>query len=125
MYLDNFPVEPIKLHRKPVSAITSIKYQDADDVQQTLATSVYKFDQPRREIVLDYNQNWPDVLEQRNAVEILYVAGYGDASAVPDTIKEAVLCKAASLFYGNSPEADQYEKCFKALVDYLRHTEIM
>lgn len=124
VYLDKFPEDPILLHRKPIQSVTSIKYQDEDDVQQTLASSVYIFDQHRREITLDYNQTWPNVLEQRNAIEILYVAGYGDASAVPSAIKEAVLCLTAAMFYGNSPEAEQYRSAWRWKVDFLRHTEI-
>ena len=86
--LDSFPPcnEAIRLPRPPLQSVTSVKYLDADGVQQTLAASVYKVDtasEPGR-LLLKEGEVWPDTLAEGNAVEVRYVAGYGDApKAVP------------------------------------------
>lgn len=79
--------------RSPVQSVTSIKYIDEDGTQQTLSASLYDVDKssPDRVFVIPkYGQDWPTVREYNNAVEIIYVAGYGAAAAVPEDIKEAL-----------------------------------
>lgn len=69
--------------RPPLQSITSIKYQDEDDVQQTLSTDVYAVDTtsiPGR-VYLKPDQSWPTVYAKRHAIEMIFVAGYGTSSA--------------------------------------------
>ena len=76
----------------PTSSITSVKYVDADGVQQTLAGDNYVADvdvDPAR-IYLAYNATWPTVRFQRHAITVRAVVGYADADAVPDAIKTAL-----------------------------------
>jgi uncharacterized phiE125 gp8 family phage protein len=91
----------IKLPTGNVSSVTSIKYQDSDDVQQTLTSTLYGVDGKSviNQIYLKPNQSYPDVLVQPNAVEILFVAGYGaTATSVPEDIKTAVKMMVAHCF---------------------------
>ena len=77
----------------PLSSVTSIKYYDTDETVATFSSSNYIVDthsEPGR-IELQYSEVWPStVLRPINGVEIIFVAGYGAASAVPDVIKHAI-----------------------------------
>ena len=78
---------------QPVDSVTSIEYYDTENVLQTLSTDVYDVDTlgivPG--IVLKTNQTWPDTYDRIGAVKITYVAGYGGRSAVPGSVKRAIL----------------------------------
>jgi uncharacterized phiE125 gp8 family phage protein len=93
--LDAWPaVNWIKIPRPPLQSITSIKYYDQDDTEETLDSGSYFVDtasEPGR-VVLNYGESWPTVsLRPANAVIVQYVAGYGDDSEdVPETTKQAI-----------------------------------
>lgn len=86
--------EPLRAPKPPLQSITSIQYYDNNDVQQTLATTVYQVDavnQPAR-ITLADGQQWPNTFNRLNAVTIRFVAGYGaTGNFVPWPIKAAML----------------------------------
>lgn len=73
----------------PVQSITSIKYYDTDNVQQTLTVTDYPlFDgnlKPLRGVT------WPTAYDRPDAYEITFVAGYGAPSDVPPGIIQAAL----------------------------------
>lgn len=100
------PDGSIRLYRSPVSAITSIYYLNTSGVSTLLASTVYVLDKsdndPRVKLAAD--QEWPDTLNQSNAVTIIYVAGYGTYTAVPEDYKEAILRVVESLFVFRSDE---------------------
>lgn len=78
----------------PTQSITSIKYLDADGVQQTLDPSVYEFDAasfpPRAKPV--YGQLWPATrVATFNSVAVRFVAGYTSVNLVPSVIKLGIL----------------------------------
>lgn len=84
----------IWLPRPNLISVTSVKYYDNTDTQQTLTASTdYEVDASSRpgRIALPENKSWPDVDERVNAVEIIYTAGYGAASDVPEETKAAIL----------------------------------
>lgn len=92
--LDEFPESDgeILLPRPPLVSVSSVTYVDTAGSTQTLSSSVYSVDTtdtPGR-ITLAYDQTWPTVRDQRNAITVTYVAGYGAASAVPDALKAAI-----------------------------------
>jgi uncharacterized phiE125 gp8 family phage protein len=90
--LDDFP-EYIKLPYPPIVSITSVKYIDTDGVEQTLGSSNYVLDDyPLVPFIREaYGIAWPSVRDEPNAVRVRYVAGYGNASDVPATIREAIM----------------------------------
>lgn len=105
--LSAFPVgDYIELPRPPLSSITSLKYLDADGAQQTWASSNYRMDkscEPGR-ICLAYNVSWPTIRSQSNAIEIVFVAGYGAAgSNVPEIHRHAIRFKAAHWYENREP----------------------
>lgn len=114
LYLDHFPVAmlpnapytrspyvtqirrfDILIPMPPLQEVTAIEYLDQDNVWQTLDPSDYIVDsvtEPAR-IAPAFGKMWPLVnvgLTSTNAVKVTFTAGYGDPSAVPDTIKLAI-----------------------------------
>lgn len=76
------------------SAVISIKYLDAEGVEQTMDSADYTLDTypfiPH--VRKAYGVTWPSIRSEPNAVRIQYTAGYGaTASTVPATIIEAML----------------------------------
>lgn len=83
----------------PVQSITYIKYLDIDGTQQTLSSENYALDKtthPHR-VHLKKNESWPSLYGQGQDIEIVYIAGYGAANDVPDTIKVAVMLRVAEI----------------------------
>ncbi len=77
-----------------VSSITSIKYFDDTNTEQTVAASVYSLhtDALGPYIKPNDGEYWPSGVHARDdAVQITFVCGYGDAAAVPQPIKQAML----------------------------------
>lgn len=92
--LDAFPAAEIDLPRGPVTGITSVKYLDDSQMEQTLDAATYTLDDygPQPWLLPAYGQDWPTTLDAANAVKIRYVCGYGGTGAsVPGPIKEAIL----------------------------------
>ena len=97
---DSFAADCFELERGPVQAVNSITYIDTLGVTQTLPVSDYLVDMvssPPR-ITPAYGKSWPDTRDQINAVTVTYVAGYGNAAAVPQPIKQAMLLYIAHLY---------------------------
>lgn len=104
--LDEFE-EEISLLRPPLASVSSVKYVDADGVLQTLSTSDYILDDhsaPAR-VVPAYGTSWPSTRCQPNAVLIRYVAGYANAAAVPQEIKQWMLLR-IGVMYENREEVN-------------------
>ena len=89
--LDKFPTE-FRVLLPPLQSVTSIQYIDVDGATQTLATSEYTVDsdsEPGR-IVEAFEKAWPSTRDVINAVTLTFVAGYGNASTVPEEVKLAI-----------------------------------
>lgn len=93
---DLWPIglEAIYLPRAPVASITSVKYYDQANAQQTLSTTVYKtmLDREPGEIRVHYQQQWPFLYGEPGGITVRYVAGYGTANtSVPQSLRQALL----------------------------------
>lgn len=83
-----FP-EVIYVPRPPLVSVTSISYVDTAGAAQTLSASAYEVKTPTKaqgRIELADGYSWPSI----RSATVTYVAGYGSASAVPQTIKHAI-----------------------------------
>lgn len=94
--LDEFDEDEIELPMPPTASVTSIKYQDTDNAEQTLSTAYYTLNDYVRAapavVVLNHDYAWPSTYVVVNAVKVRYVAGYGaSGSYVPGPIKEAIM----------------------------------
>jgi uncharacterized phiE125 gp8 family phage protein len=93
--VDHFdePVEVIKISKVPLLSVTHLKTFDSANVETVFDASNYFVDvhsEPGR-IGLNQGSTWPVGLRRMNAVEIEFISGYGDASAVPQSIKQGML----------------------------------
>lgn len=98
---ERFPSEDfIDLTTSPVQSITSVEYIDNDGATQTFASSKYDLDTGAKPslIRLNYNETWPTARSVYNAVIVTFVAGYATSSAVPASLKQAVLYWVSQFF---------------------------
>lgn len=94
--LDSFPADdgPIVLPYPPLQQVETFQYVDTAGDSQTLTiTDDYLVDTVAVPgvVYLPYGVYWPTPRDQRNAVSIVYQAGYSDADSVPAPIKQAIL----------------------------------
>lgn len=85
----------MRLTQRHVTSISSVTYFDAQNTQQTLASSVYAFDSSLRELRLAVDQSWPSTQERYDAVVVRYVSA---SSPVPETAKHAIILLASFWF---------------------------
>lgn len=98
----------IALPLAPVVSFTSLKYLDADEVEQTLDPSAYTFIDSLSDphVVLDWN--WPVASDRVDAIRLRYTCGYGvnggDAItyALPDDIMAAMLLMITHMYENRS-----------------------
>jgi len=104
MTLDRFPYsDSISLSKAPIRSVTSIKTNDYANTQTIFDSSTYivGLDDTAR-ISLNVGEIWPVNLRDRQAVLVTYVAGYGNASTVPSSIKIALLMHVSAMYYSRS-----------------------
>jgi uncharacterized phiE125 gp8 family phage protein len=76
----------------PVSSITSVVYKDMADASNTVSSTYYYLDDTNYRVCLKQDKYWSDfITREESSVEITFVAGYGEASDVPSTIKIALM----------------------------------
>lgn len=100
--LDRWPGSCFELPYPPLASISSIKYyDDAGSAAATFNSANYYVDtnsEPGR-VALISGADWPSTtLRDINGVEIIYTAGYGNAAAVPDQYKQAMLLLIGHLY---------------------------
>ena len=90
-YCDYF-IDTIALDHSPLTSVTSINYIDTDGNSQLLSSSVYSENSASApsEINLAYGQSWPATRDVKNAVTIVYSAGYATWTVVPELLRQAV-----------------------------------
>jgi uncharacterized phiE125 gp8 family phage protein len=106
-YADEFPDE-ILLEKLPVAAVSSITYVDTAGATQTLAANQYQVDAASKDrparVKPAYGCVWPSTRSDTvSAVTVTFTAGYGAASAVPDTIKHAMLLLLSHWYQSREP----------------------
>lgn len=92
----------------PLQSITSIQYIDMTNTLQTWNSSQYLVDvndEPGR-ITPGFGIPWPIPLAIINSVTITFVAGYGTAYQVPQSIKHAIRLLASHWFALREPVDD-------------------
>ncbi len=99
---DAFPVgDVLRLPLPPLVSVTSIKYTDEDGAESTFSSGLYVVDtdSTKGRVVLKNGETWPSVtLAAANGVRVRYVAGYGEASAVPRPIRQAILLLIGTMY---------------------------
>ena len=98
LYLENFPSTKIVLPYPPLVSVSSVKYYDTSEVQQTLSASLYRVDIYDTPGTIEIINSWPSYFSKVNTIEVQYVAGYTNSDNIPSRVKEIVLILAAHLF---------------------------
>ncbi len=97
----------IELPRPPLVSVTSVTvYDDADNPVAVPAASYYvDSDSEPGRVSLRSGKTWPAVGRVAGGVEVVFVAGYGAASAVPQAIRQGMLMLIGHLFERREAEA--------------------
>jgi len=100
------PRAEVKLFKKAVTAVTSVKSIDESGSEQTLDPSDYIFDAARGSLFPTGDSGWPSLKPNTsNAVTIDFTAGYGvDANCVPRLFKAAILLTVGKWFFDPAQE---------------------
>lgn len=117
------PAEPA-----PVHAVDQIQYIDADDVTQTVSSSVYQLDLDNEVIRPIYGQQWPTARGDANSVWCDVWSGYASASGSPQVwhascpadLKAAILLMVGHLYENPSMESEielYHNHAFELLID--------
>ncbi len=92
-----WPGRVFVLPRAPAISVTSVKYKDADGVEQILDPALYFLQAPAGpfalpgRVVRAYNASWPTVQPIEGAISITWKAGYGTtAASVPATLRTVI-----------------------------------
>ena len=92
---DDGNISCVKLPMGPVISITSVTLIGSDESTQLLPASAYKLSEARNELLFTN-------LIAGLPFEVIYSAGYGDASCVPRPIKLGLLAHVASMYDGRA-----------------------
>lgn len=114
--IDAFPDGEIALGKPDATSITSVKYIYGSN-ELTMNASDYALDTADEfESWLFPLESWPDTDAAANAVKVRFVAGFGDADDVPESIKMWILTRIKAHFFGeNFPVfADSLIETYKA-----------
>ena len=106
MWLDSSEVLASDVLTVPIATLqatgVTITSYDADDAATVKTASTYGVSTPtdsRGRIYLNDGQSWPSDLRARDALKIVWTAGYGDAATdVPDAIISAMLMRIGTMF---------------------------
>lgn len=84
---------------RPIQSITSIKYYDTANTENTLSSAYYSLDETGGRVYLNEGYSFPTNLRKREAVKVRYVAGYGDDDTdIPAPIVQAIKMHVANLY---------------------------
>lgn len=97
--LDNFPSDAIEL-KASLASVSAITFIDPDGVLQTLDPAHYQIDPYKLPgwVMPAYGYSWPEARATVNSVKVRFVCGFGNAAAVPDDIKSALLLLIGHLY---------------------------
>lgn len=109
---DDYAPSEITLRRLPVQSITHVKTYTRDMTPSVLSAANYTLNAAKDILRIDQ-------ILVAHRVEVQYVAGFGDASAVPAPIKQGMLTHIAAM-YDNRAESLEMPNSARALYDFYR-----
>ena len=102
LQLDGFPAtRKILLPSSPVQSVSSVKYYDTDGALQTWSSTEYQVvtSQIVPVIAPASGYDWPETdTDTLASVQVRYIAGFGNAAAIPEPIKQAMRLLIGHLF---------------------------
>ena len=101
--LDEFP-DVIDLPLPTIQSVASVKYYNDAGTLTTLDPSLYWVDLPAA-VILPAS-DWPTTQLRPAAVEVSYTAGWANAAAVPETVKQWIKLFVGSLYDNRASQAN-------------------
>jgi uncharacterized phiE125 gp8 family phage protein len=93
---------PICIRKSPFSAVTSIKYFDSNDVEQTINPTDYYVVFKESYSLIFPTTSWPINIQRQQSISIEFTAGYSEDNAqgitLPPSLKTALLAFASALY---------------------------
>ena len=89
--------EQISINKSDITAISSVKYYDQSNTQQTLSTNDYQTAIQGRPYSIQLT-TVPQVYNRLEAMVIRFTLGYANAAAVPEDIKTAIKTLIGTLY---------------------------
>lgn len=99
----DFPSGLIRLPRPPLQSISSIKWKDTDGTLSTMDAGDYLVDTAADPGTVEPATSWPKPGDFPDAIQIAFVAGFGDPADVPENIKIAIKALAAHWYEAREP----------------------
>lgn len=110
--------DKIEIPRPPLISLTSVKTYGRDNSVSTFDSSNYYLDADGNRIVLNTGAIWPSNLRDYGALEVNYIAGYGNAATVPEGIKTAIKMHVSSMYESRNACGDIPDACLCMLDKY-------
>lgn len=112
----------IETPRGKLQSVTGVYYRDADDIEQTLSTDVYRVNTSRDpgRITLEPDQSWPTVYKVEETVRIRLIAGYGEKADIPMRLKQAMLIHVQAHWNIDSREYETLSNTVRNLISSYR-----
>lgn len=112
----------VSLPRWPLASITSVTVFDEDSNSQSVTVAntfdVDTYQVPGR-MTLKRGSTWPIALRANDAIQIIYVAGYANAAAVPAVMKRALKQLAAFLYTNRGDTCSPQDAMAKSGADQI------
>ena len=114
----------LKLSMSPVQSVTSVKYKaQSDGTLTTWDSSNYNVDLTAHPVRIApvYDLDWPEIYDEINAVEVVYVAGYTATSDAnfPSELITAIKYEVAAAYENRADFAKRYKNMSEALMDLV------
>lgn len=120
LYLDGF-IEKIYFPIGPVASITSVKYQDGDDAEQSLVLDTdYYADIISDPSYIKAVNTWPSVYDKPNAVVIRFVTGITSPELIPLEFKQAALLLIGEMYAKREDHIKRFPTAAQRLISNLR-----
>lgn len=112
---DDYVTTETRLLMMPIQSVTSVTIVARDDTATVVDESTYYLSANKEILIFD-------ATPFGHKVEIVYVAGYGDASDIPGPIKQGMLVHIAALYHQRSQQMDipEYGKALYAPYRIIR-----
>lgn len=92
----------LSLRVSPIIAVTSIKYDDIDDTEQTYASSKYWIDTLSVPARVQTKTYWPNTKSKIGAVRIRLTTGWASADNIPEHFKLALKMLVAHWYFNRT-----------------------
>ncbi len=98
LYIDSF--QCLVRLKANLQSVSQVRYINSAGAWAVIDPADYEIDSVDEvgAIYPTYNKTWPATRNTRNAIEIKFIAGYGDADSVPPSIVEAMLLLIGHLY---------------------------